>query len=481
MVLEAVREVLNGLGAHVVEQLALAEQPLEEDALAQPGLGHLDRVEPALVERGGEHEGAAEDHVGAVVLDALHLRSLRRRPLGQLLDQLLERLARELEPLHVDVRDVEPLHRRGGEVADRSADAHEPPAAAPPAELFELAGNVGAQRLHLLHARLLLRAGSARSPAPHPAAATATPRAAGPRSSSPGCCRRRCRGRTRPRSSWSWPARASRNAPPRSPLITRASSPVLRLISASSSAPFLASRIALVATATTSSTPVASQKAENTAAVWRARSTRSARSTPSSPIPAPIRTASRISSTRLHQGVSGMYPNTTRRQELDPMSMTATRSTGEMMHLSLNFGRARADAVRDERHRTGICRFHQRSQARQPPRSCGDCGPRNRACRLRRDPVCRRCAFGRCRRDPRRARRSDSRLGALLPLRHGVRRRADRGQEADEAPCCSRRRPSGRDARDRGSHRSARRRRHRCLHRGSDRDAGHGRAPPAPR
>ena len=41
----------------------------------------------------------------------------------------------------------------------------------------------------------------------------------------------------------------------------------MRLISASSSAPLLASRIALVATATTSSTPVASQKAENTAAV----------------------------------------------------------------------------------------------------------------------------------------------------------------------------------------------------------------------
>ena len=51
------------------------------------------------------------------------------------------------------------------------------------------------------------------------------------------------------------------------PLITRASSPVLRWMSASSSVPLMASRMALVATATTSSTPVASQKAEKTAAV----------------------------------------------------------------------------------------------------------------------------------------------------------------------------------------------------------------------
>ena len=112
---------------------------------------------PPSSSRRGQHERAAQDHVGAVVLDALHLRPLRRRPRGQLLDQLLERLAGELEPLHVDVRDVEPLHRRGGEVADRPADADQPAAAAPPAELLELAGHVRAQRLHLLRARLLPR------------------------------------------------------------------------------------------------------------------------------------------------------------------------------------------------------------------------------------------------------------------------------------------------------------------------------------
>src|SRR4051794_1220525 len=41
-----------------------------------------------------------------------------------------------------------------------------------------------------------------------------------------------------------------------------------------------------------------------------------------------MRTASRISSTRLHHGVPGSYPNTTSRHEFEPMSMTATRSTG---------------------------------------------------------------------------------------------------------------------------------------------------------
>ena len=95
-----------------------------------------------------------------------------------------------------------------------------------------------------------------------------------------------------------------------SPLITRARRPVLRSISASSSSPLAASRIALVARASICRTPVARQKAENTAAVWSASSTRSGRRTRSPfaeavPIPAPIRTASRISSTRLHHGVPG--------------------------------------------------------------------------------------------------------------------------------------------------------------------------------
>ena len=74
----------------------------------------------------------------------------------------------------------------------------------------------------------------------------------------------------------------------------------------------------------------------------------------------------------------GSYPNTTRRHEFEPMSITATRSTGGMMHRTSISGAVHADAVRDERHRTGICRANHRSEARQPPRPGGPCGPWNR-------------------------------------------------------------------------------------------------------
>ena len=142
-----------------------------------------------------------------------------------------------------------------------------------------------------------------------------------------------------------------------------------------------------------------------TAAVWSARSTRSGRSTPFSSSPAPIRTASRISSTRLHQGVPGSYPNTTRRQEFDPMSITASLCTGGIMHVSVKFGDAAADAVCDERHRTGICSPNNGSEARQPPRSRGHRGPGNRDRRHSGDPVCRRRAVERQQRRPARSSR----------------------------------------------------------------------------
>ena len=69
---EAVGEVLDRLAADVLEQrrIAVVEQALEEDALAQAGLGDLDGVEAAVVHCRGEHERAAEDHVAAVGLDA---------------------------------------------------------------------------------------------------------------------------------------------------------------------------------------------------------------------------------------------------------------------------------------------------------------------------------------------------------------------------------------------------------------------------
>ena len=92
-----------------------------------------------------------------------------------------------------------------------------------------------------------------------------------------------------------------------------------------------------MATASTRSTPWASRNDENTAAVWIARSIGSGWSTPSSPIPALTRVASRISSARLHQ-LPGSYWNTTSRKEFEPMSMTAIRSTVLMIALSAGGG-----------------------------------------------------------------------------------------------------------------------------------------------
>ena len=79
---------------------------------------------------------------------------------GQLLDQLLERVAGEHEALHVDVGQLQPLLRRGGEVADRAADAR--PGGRrrrrPTTRTRrQRAGHVLAQRLDLLGARLLAR------------------------------------------------------------------------------------------------------------------------------------------------------------------------------------------------------------------------------------------------------------------------------------------------------------------------------------
>ena len=88
--------------------------------------------------------------------------------------------------------------------------------------------------------------------------------------------------------------------------------------------------MALVATASTRSTPDARRKLENTMAVWTARFIGLGCSAPDSPIPALTRVGSRISSIRLHQPV-GSYSNTTRRNELEPMSMTAMRCIGGPM------------------------------------------------------------------------------------------------------------------------------------------------------
>ena len=216
LVLEAVREVLHRLAAHVVEQLALAEQALEEDPLAQARLGHLDRVEAALLDRGAEHERAAEDHVGAVVLDALHLRRASRRG-GRRARSISSSSASRVswKPCTSMSGRSSALHRRGRQVADRPADADEAAAALPPAEPLELAGHVVAQRLHLLRGSPSRRAGSLAHPHRAERQRLGLQRAAVPRCEGPGCCRRRCRARSRPRSSWSSRWRASRSGPPR--------------------------------------------------------------------------------------------------------------------------------------------------------------------------------------------------------------------------------------------------------------------------
>ena len=99
----------------------------------------------------------------------------------------------------------------------------------------ELRRRVLAERLHLLRARLLVGQERARSRARRRAAASRSRPACGPRSGAPGCCRRRCRARSRPRSWSSWRSRASRSGPPPRPMITRAWRPVVRSMSASSS------------------------------------------------------------------------------------------------------------------------------------------------------------------------------------------------------------------------------------------------------
>jgi hypothetical protein len=70
----------EGVGSYVAGKLSETAPQLRQ-------MGH-DVVTLAL--DGGEHERAAEDHVGAVVLDALHLGALGGGARGELLDQLTE-------------------------------------------------------------------------------------------------------------------------------------------------------------------------------------------------------------------------------------------------------------------------------------------------------------------------------------------------------------------------------------------------------
>jgi hypothetical protein len=92
----------------------------------------------------------------------------------------------------------------------------------------------------------------------------------------------------------------------------------------------VASRIADVATARTSSIPVARQKWAYSSTVSSARSIGSGASTPVVSRPSPIRTGSWISSVRFHHW-SGTQVNSTSRNEFDPRSMTASRFSVPVM------------------------------------------------------------------------------------------------------------------------------------------------------
>ena len=75
----AVGQVLDRLAPHVLEQrrVPVLEQALEEDPLAQAGLGDLHASKPAVLHRRVEHHRAPEDHVAAVRLDPLDRAALR--------------------------------------------------------------------------------------------------------------------------------------------------------------------------------------------------------------------------------------------------------------------------------------------------------------------------------------------------------------------------------------------------------------------
>ena len=150
------REVEHRFAADVLEQrrVAALEQRGVEDALAQAGLGDLERVERAELHDGLDHEGAGEDQVAALGLDARHLAALRGAHVGEALDELVERLAREQEPLDAERGLVGRDLRRGREVAHGAADAGESRAVlaclVEPARRGQLVADVRAQRLQLL-------------------------------------------------------------------------------------------------------------------------------------------------------------------------------------------------------------------------------------------------------------------------------------------------------------------------------------------
>ena len=144
--------------AHVVDQrrVGVGEQALEEHALAQPRLGHLDAVEAARRHDPLDRRGAGEDQVAALGLDAGHAAALGDRHPGQQLDQLVEHVELDHVALDAERRDVAQPLRRRGEVARGAAERDQaPPRRREPRRGAELLGDVRAQRLELLSRRRL--------------------------------------------------------------------------------------------------------------------------------------------------------------------------------------------------------------------------------------------------------------------------------------------------------------------------------------
>ena len=177
-------EVEHRRPADVLEQRRVAplEQRLVEDALAQAGLGRLDRVEAAGLHHRLDDERARQDQIRAGGLDA-------RGPTPRsAAGSSASRSTSSSSAARVTAKPWTPKDgqlrgelRRGGEVAHGAADTDEAAAArASQARLGRAAGDVRAQRLDLLGLRRSPSAGSARSCARRRAARSRRRRASRP-------------------------------------------------------------------------------------------------------------------------------------------------------------------------------------------------------------------------------------------------------------------------------------------------------------
>ena len=151
-------EVQDARAPHVLEQrrIAVGQQPLEEDPLAQPRLGGLQGVEAAGPQHPLHDDRSGQDQVGARRLDARDAAALGRGQRREPLHQLVERIALDHHALHAVGGQARGALDGGREVAHRPADADQAPRAArrdPPsgshARLLELGGDVVAQLLDL--------------------------------------------------------------------------------------------------------------------------------------------------------------------------------------------------------------------------------------------------------------------------------------------------------------------------------------------